>query len=265
MIARGRTAEIFSWEDGKVLKLFHDWCPRQWTENEAKITDLVYRADLPVPRVFETIEWSGRRGIVFEKIDGISMLDACIANPQHVEEYGRLLADLQHKIHNSSIEFLPDLLPVLVHSVRKSKALSAERKQMVLDLLENQPKRYQLCHMDFHPDQVLITKMGPRVIDWETACQGNPLADVARTSLIVRIGQIPRAINISNQELDRIRESLLSAYLDQYFKTQTTEIAQTMNVWDLVAAIARLAEGIDEEEQHLELITEEKIKTCGEI
>ena len=265
ILSRGRTAEIYNWEDAKVLKLFHDWCSPVWAKSEAKITDLVYRAGLPVPQVFETIEWNGRQGIVFEKIDGISMLDACIENPQHAEEYGRLLAEIHQKIHSTAIETLTDLLPVLVQSVRDSGALPAERKQVIVNVLENQAGRSQLCHMDFHPDQVLITKKGPRVIDWETACHGNPLADVARTSLILRIGEIPRATSISKQSLDRIRKSLLSAYVDQYFSNQIRESTQTMVVWDLAAAIARLAEKIDGEEQQLKRIIENKIEACGDI
>jgi hypothetical protein len=29
LIAKGRTAEVYLWGDNRVLKLFHDWCPRK--------------------------------------------------------------------------------------------------------------------------------------------------------------------------------------------------------------------------------------------
>jgi thiamine kinase-like enzyme len=265
LLARGRSAEVFAWGDGKVLKLFYDNCAPDRANSEAKITDSVFRAGLPVPEIFETIEWDNRQGIVFEKIDGISMLDACIKNPQNAEEYGILLANIHRKIHKVAIETLPNLQPLLIQLIRKSVHLSAEQKKKVVSLLENQTNGFQLCHMDFHPDQVLITEKGPHVIDWESGCHGNPLADVARTALILRIGEISRPTSISKQDLDEIRSPIISNYLDQYFSNPSRESSQTMVVWDLVAAIARLAEKIDGEERQLKLIIEKKKETCDEI
>jgi len=42
MIARGRTAEIFLWQDNQVLKLFLDWCPAHWIEQEVRGTQAAY-------------------------------------------------------------------------------------------------------------------------------------------------------------------------------------------------------------------------------
>ena len=36
-IAEGRTAEVFPWETGLVLKLYRDWCPPDWVERELMI------------------------------------------------------------------------------------------------------------------------------------------------------------------------------------------------------------------------------------
>ena len=113
--------------------------------------------------------------------------------------------------------------------------------------------------MDLHPDQVLLTKSGPRIIDWETACQGNPLADVARTSIILRVAQKSHSMQISDHAIDRIRESFFSAYLDQYFKGQAKKMPQELNAWELVMATARLAESIDGEESELKAIVDEKL------
>ena len=260
IISEGRTAEIYDWGNGKVLKLFHNWCPPDWAESEAKITDIVYKAGLPVPKVFETIEWNGRPGIVFEKIVGISMLDFCIKYPQHAEEYGHRLAQLHQDIHNTAIESLPDLCPSLVKSVNDAVVLSIDQKQAIVRALEKQAGGNQVCHMDFHPDQVLITKQGPRIIDWETARQGNPLADVARTSLILRIGQISKPTGIAKQDFDRMRRAFFSAYMDRYFSSQNVESPQGMAIWNLVAAIARLDEKIDGEARQLNVIIEEGIR-----
>jgi hypothetical protein len=35
LIGTGRTAEIYAWGDDRVVKLFMDWCPQIWIENES--------------------------------------------------------------------------------------------------------------------------------------------------------------------------------------------------------------------------------------
>ncbi len=73
-IAEGRTAEIYSWGDGHILKLYRDWWPSHWVEYEARIGRAVHAAGIPSPGAQEIIEVNGRRGLIYERFDGVSML-----------------------------------------------------------------------------------------------------------------------------------------------------------------------------------------------
>ena len=64
-IALGRTAEIYAWEDGYVVKLFRDGMPAASVEYEARIARTVHAAGLPVPAVGEVVDINGRFGLVF--------------------------------------------------------------------------------------------------------------------------------------------------------------------------------------------------------
>ncbi|MGA9349675.1 MAG: aminoglycoside phosphotransferase family protein, partial [Anaerolineae bacterium] len=48
-IATGRTAEVYAWQDGQVLKLDRDWCPRAWVDYELRIARIVDAAGLAAP------------------------------------------------------------------------------------------------------------------------------------------------------------------------------------------------------------------------
>ena len=61
-LARGRTADVYAWGDGWVLKLFQSWMDRPTIEQEARITRLVRASGLPVPVVGEIVEVDGRGG-----------------------------------------------------------------------------------------------------------------------------------------------------------------------------------------------------------
>jgi hypothetical protein len=54
--ATGRTAEIYAYSDGKILKLFFSTVPQSWSDREAGIGQYIQEAELPVPKVFERVK-----------------------------------------------------------------------------------------------------------------------------------------------------------------------------------------------------------------
>jgi aminoglycoside phosphotransferase (APT) family kinase protein len=45
--------------------------------------------------------------------------------------------------------------------------------------------------VDLHPENVILTKEGPRIIDWEGAARGPAEADVAMCWVLMRTSEIP--------------------------------------------------------------------------
>lgn len=70
-IAVGRTAEIYEWGEGQILKLFRDWFPAHSVQNEARNARAVHAAGSPVPAVGEVIEINGRLRLIYERVEGI--------------------------------------------------------------------------------------------------------------------------------------------------------------------------------------------------
>ncbi len=92
--ATGRTAEIYSCGEGKILKLFFPTIPQTWSDREAGIGRYIEEAHLPVPKVFERVRVDDRDGIVYERIDGPSLLNQLGRMPWKAGQYARLLANL---------------------------------------------------------------------------------------------------------------------------------------------------------------------------
>lgn len=86
------------------------------------------------------------------------------------------------------------------------------------------------------------------IIDWMTACKGEKLSDVARTGIILRFSEIPRIPNLINIILKAIKKKVYEKYLKEYLKI-TGVCAETINMWDMPVAAARLREWIPEKER----------------
>jgi uncharacterized protein (TIGR02172 family) len=186
--AQGRTAEIYLWDEQRVLKLYRDWCPPDWVEYEARVARAIYEAGIPSPVAGEIIEVNSRRGLIYERIEGISMLQDMNAHPWMILKHARSLAELHVKINKQSITGLPSYKEGLRYAIGKTPHLPDDLRNKTLALLDTLPDDRRLCHGDYHPGNVILAEDGPIVIDWMTASAGSPWTDVARTSLLLNIG-----------------------------------------------------------------------------
>jgi aminoglycoside phosphotransferase (APT) family kinase protein len=112
------------------------------------------------------------------------------------------------------------------------------------------------CHLDFHPGNIMLTRRGPVVIDWPNARRGDPAADVARTLLILELGELPEGAPAALRVLRRIgRRMVRASYARAYRRTAG---AQPRNIreWRVVLAADRLADGIPQERSKLLAIVE---------
>ncbi len=254
-IAEGRTAEIYVWDDRYVLKLYRDWCPPDWVGYEARIAGAVFQAGISSPEVGGIIEVNGRRALLYQRLEGIPMLQDLNARPWMLWNHARSLAEMQVKINQKSIAGLPSYKDRLRYDIHRAAPLTEGLRQKALALLDALPDGNCVCHGDYHPANVLITKSGPVAIDWMTACTGRPWADVARTSLILGIGaktagdQVRPIIRVLVRLFQRI-------YLNRY-RTIYPDHDQELEHWLPVIAAARLNEDIPPEREELIKMIEE--------
>ena len=114
-------------------------------EREAPIMELARSCGFPIPRVHEVRP----DALVLERIAGPTMGQAMARSPWALRRHVRTLAELHERLH--AIPFDGGCL----------------------------------LHLDLHPDNVLISPVGPVVIDWTNARGGDPAADVAMTWVIL--------------------------------------------------------------------------------
>jgi len=249
-IAVGRTAEVYAWDGQQVLKLYRDWCPPHWVDFEARVGRIVQDAALPVPAVGDIVEINGRRGLVYERLEGVSMFRALVARPWTISRFGRQMAELHAAMHAiQSPSDLPDQRGRFKGAIERARALPDDLRRKALAVLDACPDGDRLCHGDFHPDNVLMTARGPIIIDWMTASRGDPLGDVARTLLLMTVGEPPTGTLI--RLLTRLlRGRMRAAYVKRYFELRP-EGRERLGKWLVVAFAARLAEDIKGEAEQL--------------
>ncbi len=146
----GGSSEVFAWGEGRVVKLFlaaYDYA----VERELDCASAVHRAGVASPAVHGLAEVDGRRGIVFERVDGPTLLDQLTRGERSPAEVGRVLAGVHLALHAATVPGLPDLAAVL-----RARGVTVPAGDIVF-------------HGDFHPGNVIAGADGPRTIDWVNA------------------------------------------------------------------------------------------------
>lgn len=246
-IAEGRTAEVFAWGDDRVLKLYRAEFERRQPERELRLGQRLQELDLPAPAAYSVEEVDGRYGVVFERVDGETMLQVLAYRLWRLRSYGRQLAELQWEIHQQPGEGLPDLHERLGNYLASTDNLSESQRERGLAIFERLPRGDRLCHADFHPDNVLMAKSGPVIIDWESARCGNPLADFSQTRMELELAALPPHLPLWQKGLARtLRSSFARLFARRYLQLAQPD-RHEVEGWTTLTAVARLGEGIPEE------------------
>ena len=166
LLGQGRTAEIYAWGDDQILKLYRAWAPEDWADYEAHIGRIVYEAGLSAPAIGERVDLDGRHGLVYERIDGPTMLQIVARRPWVLVQAARQFAVLHAEMHNCSRSELPSQRARLQHSIGRATQLTDAMKARVLRRLAGLPDGSAVCHGDYHPDNILMPARGPVIIDW---------------------------------------------------------------------------------------------------
>lgn len=255
-IAEGRTAEVYAFEKGKVVKLFRAGFPRDFAEYDYDISRQIAPLYPGAPAVHGKVEIDGRLGIIYERLEGKSLVQAAAATPWKTLWAADLCAGLHSAIVKCPADGLPPQKEGIERAITRADQLSAAEKRTIVSYLHTLPDGGALCHGDFHPDNVFLSARGPVVIDWVTASRGCPAGDLARSIMISQSPGLPPGLSPAASLLIRLVKRLYS----RRYRRRVLELCgiseSDMEAWILPLSAARLVEGNTPEETayHLAVI-----------
>ncbi|MDX2678484.1 phosphotransferase [Streptomyces sp. NY05-11A] len=171
LLGSGRTADVYEIDEAWVLRRDRDG----WGDAAAEgaVMAHVREHGYPAPAVRPLPDGS-RTELVMERLQGPTMLQAFVAGTLDAEEAGAVLARLLRALHT---------VPGRVSA------------------------RARILHLDLHPDNVILTPDGPRVIDWANTEEGDPGLDWGMSAVILA------QVAVSAQPIAAPARAMLTALL----------------------------------------------------
>ena len=222
-IGEGLSADIHAWAPGQVLKLFKPGVSRRQSWHEVHMTHAIFAAGGPAPEVLGLVTLADRFGFVLPRFEGPTLLQLTRSGAVTRGQAGAILADLCLTVHRMPPP--ADVLPLRewVSIVLRSAngRLPEHIATGILALMNRLEPGDALCHGDIHPDNVIMTADGPRLIDWTMAVRGPAAYDLGHSHLILAEfapeaaddPERPRAVNAALQSEYARRTGLSQAAL----------------------------------------------------
>ncbi|MFF3873524.1 phosphotransferase [Streptomyces sp. NPDC001978] len=149
LLGSGRSADVYEIDEAWVLRRDREGWGDAAAEGE--VMTYVRSHGYPAPRVRPS---TSRTDLVMERLSGPTMLGALLEGSLAPAEAGTEIARLLRQLH---------AIPA------RDTAAPASR----------------VLHLDLHPDNVILTPAGPRVIDWSNTENGAPGLDWAMSAVIL--------------------------------------------------------------------------------
>jgi aminoglycoside phosphotransferase (APT) family kinase protein len=229
LIGRGRMAEVFALNDETVVKVDRPEF-NGVALYEATIMREIVRAGLPVPDVIATTMVRGRHALVLSRLRGPTLAEV-VGLSKSVEPLAEAFVELHIALHPAEVPSAPPLVTRLTEEIERS-GLPHRTRSELSHFVTEAGDDVGLCHFDFHPDNIIVTDTGWKVIDWVAAATGPTTADFARTILL-------RA-----NPTDKTTMSFIN-HVRRYGNQRRGIAADELGMWLRVVAAARLSEGFD--------------------
>lgn len=244
VIARGTRSCVRAYGRGAVIKIPDRSTPGDWILVEARYTAAVRDAGAPAPQLLGMEQVGGRPASVWERVRGPSMWECAVDRPDRCAEYGALLAGLQLSLFDLVPPVsLPRQRDRLASKIRRSAELVDASVAGALSGWPQTTHPPRMCHGDLHPSNVILTDSGPVIVDWFDVSRGDPIADIARSSILMSSedaadlpqhlpGAAPETLGV----LARAHLALLRSRMDVD--------AGRLEHWTAIEAVARMAEDV---------------------
>lgn len=252
--ARGRSAEVFKTEDGKVIKLFFEDYPREYAEKEFKNTKIASELGCTPMKVYDMIEQDGRCGFVMDFVEGVSQNDMPGKNPSYLLRGGTDLARCHVNVQSKRSQELDDIRQICVDLLDDETMdfLTDDEKTRAKAYILSLPDDDSVLHLDFHTGNVLVDDKGHcTVIDWMTAARGNRAVEYAMMEFLFSEAELfPEASKAQLILFTLVRGFIGKQFFKEYQRLTPIQ-ADEVDRWRLLALMVRRSWGIEFERPYL--------------
>ena len=236
VIGSGQTASVYRMDADTIVKVFRPGIDFGMVQNEIAKAKVAFMHGIPTAISYDVVKVGESYGVVYELLNAKDLADCMKDDPDHMEDYIRMFADVIREMHTTEVaaeQFISSRATTLgALPYMKGRILNDEEYEKVKAIFENVPERRTFIHGDCHAGNVMLQGKELMFIDLSCAGCGHPIFDLMSMYLTAACHQGVLFSNYTKEEAYHIWKVFLGAYL------QTEDEALLAKAEEQVAAFS---------------------------
>ena len=255
VIGRGQTASVYRLDTDTIVKVFRPEIDFGMVQNEISKSKVAFMHGLPTAISYDIVKVGDCFGVVYELLNAKTLADCMKDDPERMEEYIRLFADLIRQVHETEVtaeQFVSSRATTLgALPYMKGRIFNDEEYEKVKAIFENIPERKTFIHGDCHTGNVMLQGKELMFIDLSCAGCGHPIFDLMSMYLTAACHQGELLSSYTKEEAYHIWNIFLRVYLqteDEAFLAKAEEQIAAFSSARILLGLLRIPDLLKPEE-----------------
>ena len=255
VIGRGQTASVYRLDADTIVKVFRPGIDFGMVQNEIAKSKVAFLHSIPTAISYDVVKVGECYGVVYELLNAKDLADCMKEDPQHMEDYIRMFADLMRQMHSTEItaeHFMSSRATTMgALPYMKGRILNDEEYEKFKAIFENIPERKTFIHGDCHTGNVMLQGKELMFIDLSCAGCGHPIFDLMSMYLTAACHQGELLSSYTKEEAYHIWKVFLRAYLqtdDEAFLAKAEEQVAAFSSARFMIGLLRIPDLLKPEE-----------------
>lgn len=233
VIGKGAKGTVYRYDTDTIIKVYKSAASLPEIKNERELARKAFILGIPTAIPYDVVKVGDSFGSVFELLNADSYSYLIAENPDKIDEYISLYAQLLKKIHSTFIKKgeMKNIKPHIYNWLdTASQCLKAETASKLRDLIEAVPDTLNILHCDYHTNNIMMQNGETLLIDMDTLSQGHPIFELANIYITyVGFGEINPSVvenflSLPYETAVTIWKKFLPIYLDTQDEGRLTEV-----------------------------------------
>jgi len=181
LIGKGAKGDVYRVDDELVVKVYNNKNMFKDIERENALAKKAFVAGIPTAISFGVVTVGEKYGSLFELVNSITVSSLIRNNPDELEKYAKVMADLAKQIHTTdAVELgLPEYMPEVYNWVNEGiRHVDEDLTKKILEMLDALPKATTMIHGDFHTGNIMLQNNEYLLIDMDRLSVCNPIVEL---------------------------------------------------------------------------------------
>lgn len=182
-IGSGAKGDVYRYNDELIVKVYNDKNTFKEVETEIAQSRKAFIMGIPTAISFGVVAIGSKYGAMFELLNCSDISQYIADDPDRVDYYAKIMADLAHTIHDIEADDTTgfgdgfDLLRSHIYpGIGRRNPEMADR---ILAMINAIPDTNHIVHGDFHTGNVFLQDDEPMLIDMDRLAVGPPIIDIS--------------------------------------------------------------------------------------